>query len=363
MNIDGHLAFLLRSGPVVVFASHLDWSPIYISSNIERVFGYPVERYFAEPQFWNLLLHPEDADRVHAELAKIAEVDRIEVENRVIRADGSCIHVRSEITLERKPNGSPDRIVGFFLDRTRDVQQQLELENQKQQLEQANESLEQFVYVTSHDLREPLTGAAGYAALVQRRYSAKLDEQGQQFLQEIVRSCKAMEQKIDDLLELSRAGRGSPHMAFPLGLAIDQARRSLAGSIGKTGAAIRYDQLPLVRGDRGQIAQVFQNLFSNSIKYRAKEATPDIEVTVEATEDPNELVIAVRDNGIGFDMRHADRIFGVFQRLYTTEQYPGTGIGLAIAKKIIDRHGGRIWALSKPGDGAIFYFTLAKPDD
>lgn len=366
MNMEGYLAFLLRKGPVVVFAANLDWSPIYISDNIERVFGYPLTAFFDDPQLWRSLLHPEDHERVIAlldSLTKAETDDKIEVESRILRQDGRYIHIRSEITLERDEDGNPRRIVGFFLDRTRDVQQNLESERQKQQLADANESLEQFVYIASHDLREPLIGVAGYATLVLRRYRDKLDDQGTHFLSEVVRGCKSMEQKIDDLLELSRAGRGSPQGPFPLGSAVEQARRSLVGHIERNGAVIHCEGLPVVRGDRGQIAQVFQNLFSNSVKYRTKDVTPLIEVTAETyTEDPNWWCVAVRDNGIGFDMRHAERIFGVFQRLYTIDQYPGTGIGLAIVKKIIDRHGGKIWVLSKPGDGATFYFTLPKQD-
>jgi len=240
--------------------------------------------------------------------------------------------------------------------------QKEEWERQRQQLAEANESLEQFVYVASHDLREPLIGVAGYVTLVLKRYGDKLDDQGKHFLAEAVRGCKSMEQKIDDLLELSRAGRSTMYGTFPLGAAVEQARRSLVGSVEKSAADIRYGNLPEVRGDRGQIAQVFQNLFSNSIKYRAKDVTPVIEVSAEPyQEDPDWWCISVKDNGIGFDMRHADRIFGIFQRLYTVDQYPGTGIGLAIVKKIIDKHGGKIWVLSKPGDGATFYFTLANP--
>lgn len=363
MSIEGPLSFLLRSGPVVVFASHLDWTPIYISGNIKDVLGYPAETFFGATEFWKTLLHPDDRERVYALLSTITEVDKIEVESRFLHADGHYLHLRSEISLARDPQGAPERVVGFFLDRTRDVHQNQELKRQKQALEDANESLEQFVYVASHDLREPLIGVAGYAALALKRYGDKIDEQGKHFLEEVVRGCKAMEHKIDDLLELSRAGRGTPNGPFPLGSAVEQARRSLVGSIEKSGATIKHDNLPLVRGDRGQVAQVFQNLFSNSIKYRSKDVTPTIEVTAEAfPDDPNWWCIAVRDNGIGFDMRHADRIFGVFQRLYTIDQYPGTGIGLAIVKKIVDKHGGKIWVSAKPGHGATFYFTLAKPE-
>lgn len=253
--------------------------------------------------------------------------------------------------------------MGFLFDLTQAIQAKKDLERQKELLEAANESLEQFVYVASHDLREPLVGVAGYASLLKRRYADKLDATGQNYIEKIMASCKQMETKIDDLLELSRAGRETPNGAFPLGAAVDQAKRSLVGPIAQTSAEINYQDLPVVRGDRGQISQVFQNLFSNSMKYRKKEAIPVIEVSAQTyEEDPSRWLIAVKDNGLGFEMGQAERIFGVFQRLYSFEEYPGTGIGLAIVKKIIDRHGGQVWAEAQPNCGSTFFFTLAKPE-
>jgi light-regulated signal transduction histidine kinase (bacteriophytochrome) len=145
---------------------------------------------------------------------------------------------------------------------------------------------------------------------------------------------------------------------FPLGTAVEEARRSLVHKISESGAILHIaDGLPVIQGDRSMLAQVFQNLFSNSIKYRKKDVTP--EVWIESQPHNNDFcLIVVKDNGIGFDMRYKDRVFGVFQRLYTVEQYPGTGIGLAIVKKIVERHEGEIWVQSKPDEGTAFYFTL-----
>lgn len=227
-----------------------------------------------------------------------------------------------------------------------------------EQLEAAKEDIEQFAYIASHDLREPLIGIAGYATLLKKRYGDQLDEAGQRFLDGIIEASKGMEAKIDDLLAFSRAGQGAPHKDFPLGAAIDEAKRSLVGRIKRSGASIVLTgAIPTARGDRSMIAQVFQNLFGNSIKYREKGVEPVIEVQVWPHSNTH-WCISVKDNGIGFDMDHAGRIFKVFQRLYTVDQYPGTGIGLALAKKIVERHGGEIWAESKPGKGSTFYFSL-----
>jgi len=259
--------------------------------------------------------------------------------------------------------GATDRgtVVAVVSNITDHVTQQQIQERANATLEAVNESLEQFVYVASHDLREPLIGVAGFATLLNRRYGDQLDDQGQHFLEEVLKGCKRMEAKIDDLLQLSRAGRGKPNGIFALGAAVEEARRATAGSIRESGATIEVvGALPKIQGSQSEIAQVFQNIFSNSIKYQHDDRTPIIRVKAEPHGDSNEWLISVSDNGIGFDMRHADRIFGVFQRLYTVDQYPGTGIGLAIVKKIIDKYGGRIWPESEPNKGSTFFFTLPK---
>jgi light-regulated signal transduction histidine kinase (bacteriophytochrome) len=228
----------------------------------------------------------------------------------------------------------------------------------RKQVERLEEDLEQFVYLASHDLREPLMGLAGFASLLQKRCVDQLDPNCLHFLEQIQDGAKRMEQKLDDLLAFSRVSKTKPAGTFPLGAAVEEARRALVRKIAESGAVLHvaYD-LPVVQGDRSMMAQVFQNLLSNSIKYRKKNVIP--EVWVESRQhDEDHCIVAVRDNGIGFDMRYKDRIFGVFQRLYTVEQYPGTGIGLAIVKKVVERHGGEIWVQSKPDEGTTFYFTL-----
>jgi PAS domain S-box-containing protein len=227
----------------------------------------------------------------------------------------------------------------------------------EEDLQRNNEDLEQFIHIASHDLREPLTSVAGYASLLKRRYANVLDESGQHFLDEVIKSTQRMEQKIDDLLTFSRAGRAAPLGVFPLGVAIEEARRAVSLRAEECGTLFDIpEDLPIVQGDRSMVAQVFQNLFSNSVKYRSKERLA-ITVRAQPQEDATWL-ISVQDNGVGFDMRYKDRIFVVFQRLYTNEEYPGTGIGLAIAKRIVERHRGEIWTESEQGVGSTFFFTL-----
>lgn len=224
--------------------------------------------------------------------------------------------------------------------------------------EQSKES-EQFAYIASHDLREPINLVFGLLTLLQRRCSDQLDDTSKGWLEDAVQSLQLMEQKVDDLLDYSRAGREISQGSFPLGSAIEEAKRALVRKVQESGGSIELLGVhnPTLQGDRSLIAQVFQNLFSNSLKYRRQEVTP--EVTVIAEPSDNQMWhIRVTDNGLGFDMQFKDRVFAIFQRLYTVEQYPGTGIGLAIAKKVVDRHHGRIWPESEPGLGTTFHILL-----
>jgi light-regulated signal transduction histidine kinase (bacteriophytochrome) len=228
----------------------------------------------------------------------------------------------------------------------------------RQHVEQLEEDLEQFMHIVSHDLREPMMCVAGFATILQRRSDKELSKENKHFLEQIIEGTKRLDEKLNDLLAFSRAGRSKPPGSFPLGAAIEEAKRSLARKIAETKATIEVvGDLPVINGDRGLVAQAFQNLFSNSLKYQMPDVPPQIKISAEPYED-GFWKVAVQDNGIGFDMMYKDQIFHVFRRLFTTEQYPGTGIGLAIVEKVIKRHGGAIWPVSAPNAGATFYFTL-----
>ncbi len=360
MNIDPYLLdFLLQDGPVAVFSWQLDWTLIYVSKSIERILGLSRAEVYSTQPVRLERIHPEDWALVADALNQIRTSESATFCIRILCKPDTYSYVQTTLRLVRNALGEPLQIVGLVMDVTKDQELTRSLRRQKQQLEDANKSLEEFVYIASHDLREPLTGIAGYADLVRKRYLDKLDDRGQHFLNSIVEQAKRLEAKIDDLLQLSRAGRGKPNGMFPLGAAIEEARRSLASRLRDTGAVLELvDPIPMVRGNRGEIAQVFQNLFSNSLKYQKPDSIPRIRIHVETTSLGWEIFVT--DDGIGFEMEHAERIFGVFQRLYTVDQYPGTGIGLAIVKKIIDKHGGRVRAQSAPNQGATFSFTLPK---
>ena len=244
----------------------------------------------------------------------------------------------------------------------------LELELQAQELSRSNAELERFAYVASHDLKEPLRMVTGFTQLLARRYKGKLDDDADEFIGFAVDAAGRMEGLIQDLLTFSRAGSQSKEItAVSAENALDRALRNLKTAIEESGAIITYDPLPTVLANQIQLVQLFQNLIGNAIKFRQKDQPPRVQISAGRRDSSaplrteagrTEWLFTVRDNGIGFDPQYADRIFVVFQRLHTRDEYPGTGVGLAICKKIIESHGGKMWAESQPGKGSAFYFTL-----
>ena len=233
---------------------------------------------------------------------------------------------------------------------------QRELEDLVEKLEESNQRLEQFAYITSHDLQEPLRMISSYLRLLENRYVDQLDDDAEEFIEFAVDGAERMRQMINDLLEYSRLDtRAEPFEPTDTRTVVENALANLQVQIEENDADIDVGRLPTVPADSNQLEQVFQNLVSNAIKYRGEDP-PEIEIG--AGRDDDRWVFQVADNGIGMDPEHTDRIFDVFDRLHTHEEYPGTGIGLALCQKIIERHGGDIWVESEPGVGSTFYFTI-----
>jgi light-regulated signal transduction histidine kinase (bacteriophytochrome) len=225
------------------------------------------------------------------------------------------------------------------------------------ELKRSNDELQQFAYVSSHDLQEPLRMVTSYTQLLAGRYKGRLDSDADEFIAFAVDGCNRMQVLIKDLLAYSRAGtNGKVLREVPAENALKEALANLRATIDQSSAIVTHDALPAIRTDEMQLTQVFQNLVGNAIKYHGAEVP---HVHVSATKNGgNEWTFSVRDNGLGIDPQYFDRIFILFQRLHGRDEFEGTGIGLAICKKILERLGGRIWVESQPEKGSTFYFAL-----
>jgi len=306
------------------------------------------------------LSHPDDLDIINAQRPRLysGEIPSVHVEKRYVRKDGSSVWVNFSMTVERDAAGRPLYEIAIFDDISARKQAEAALHAAHEELKRSNAELEQFAYVASHDLQEPLRMVGSYTQLVMRRYGDKLDAQAKEFMGYVVDGATRMKQLIEDLLAYSRVGtRGKEMAPVELETPLRRALANLRAAIEESSAAVTWDPLPAVHADELQMAQLFQNLIGNALKFRGP-SVPRIHVS--CTHEGEEHHVVIADNGIGIEPQYFERIFMVFQRLHAMGEYPGTGIGLAICRKVVERHGGRIWVESKPGEGSQFHFTLPK---
>jgi light-regulated signal transduction histidine kinase (bacteriophytochrome) len=236
-----------------------------------------------------------------------------------------------------------------------------ELESRAAELERSNAELEQFAYVASHDLSEPLRMISGFTQLLAQRYRGRLDGDADEFIAYVVDGVERMQALINDLLEYSRVGRRTwRREPVDVGAVVEDTLRALRPAIEEAGASVDVGPLPTLPADAVQLGQVFLNLIGNAIKFRGEEP-PRVRVSAQQVRGGWRFEVA--DNGIGIEPRHGERIFKMFQRLHARDSYAGTGIGLAISKKIVERHGGRIWVEAGEGGGSRFLFTVAEAEE
>ncbi|HEX9710679.1 MAG TPA: ATP-binding protein [Candidatus Thermoplasmatota archaeon] len=334
------------------------------SDELYRIFGLDPGEPAANYAKAMTMIHPEDQAKFAADVqAALAGPAPYYSEYRIVRSDGQVRHLVSQGEVTRDGAGKATWMVGAVHDLTdrklgelQVLQSREELAAQAADLARSNAELEQFAYVASHDLQEPLRMVASYVQLIERRYKGKLDEDADDFIQYAVEGSNRMQALIQDLLAFSRVDtRGKEFVPTDLGEELDIARQNLEVAIEESGAVITNGPLPRARADPSQVGQLLQNLLANAIKFRGPEA-PRIHVSGQS--NGRWCEITVKDNGIGIDPQYFDRIFLIFQRLHGREDYPGTGIGLAVCRRIVERHGGKIWVESAPGEGSAFHFTI-----
>jgi PAS domain S-box-containing protein len=338
------------------------------NAGAERLKGYRGDEIVGQ-HFSRFFTPEEQQDNKPQRLLAAAESQRrTEDEGWRVRKDGSRFWANAIINVLRKEDGS---LYGFAKvtrdlterkkaeDHIRKLNAELELRvrNRTAQLEAANKELEAFSYSVSHDLRAPLRAIDGFSRMILEDYTGKLDDEGKRYLNIIRSNTQKMGQLIDDLLLFSRLGRQGIRVSeMDMGKLAKAVSDELKLIIPERKIHFTIKPLSPIHGDQAMIRQVFANLLSNAIKFTRPRDTAFIEIS--GSGEGNENVYSVKDNGVGFDMQYVGKLFGVFQRLHSAEEFEGMGVGLAIVQRIIHRHGGRVWAEGKVDEGATFYFTL-----
>lgn len=320
------------------------------NTGVQRLLGFPEAEWIGRHA--SIIFTPSDKamEVCNSELRLAAESGSAADIRWHRRQDGTELFAHGSMNAVRDASGT---LVGY----TKILSDETARKELQDSLTESNAALEQFAYVASHDLQEPLRTMSMHAQLLRDKFRDKVDSQTEPFLNSIISASGRMTALINDLLAYARITTEDNR---PSSIALDEdleaAITQLGQAIQESGAVITHDPLPVLRVDRGQMVRLFQNLLGNAIKYRNAGQPPKVHVS--AKEAGKDWIISVRDNGIGFDPAHASSIFTPFKRLHTATEYPGTGVGLAICRRIVQAQGGQIWAESRPGEGATFLFTL-----
>jgi PAS domain S-box-containing protein len=347
-----------ESADIAVWDWDLESGVITYTPEYLRTYGVGAET-IRDYDSWREMVHPDDLRQVETERNRCIERGLpFASEFRVVTPSGEVRWMAGIGRGIRNACGQLRRVIGVNLDITDRKEIEAERARFAADLARSNRDLQRFAYAASHDLQEPLRTVIGFSQLLQRRHGGTLDPEADEFIAFIVEAGMRMQRLIEDLLQLSRVGtRARPLERTDAGTIIADALRLLEAAIREAGATVVVDDdLPPVMADPDQLAQVFSNLVGNAIKY-GREGVPP-EVRISAARRDGMVEFSVADNGIGIEAEYFDRIFVVFQRLHSRDEYDGTGIGLAIVKRIVERHGGTVRVESVPGEGSTFFFTL-----
>lgn len=352
-----YLDQLFDSAQEAIVVTETNGRVLRLNPEFTKLFGYTPDE--ALGRFIDDLVAPEDYYKSASAITKKVESgEKASLETVRRRKDGTLANVIllvSPIVID----GKVEATYAIYRDISLRIRAEEKLKQTAEELLRSNKELELFAYIASHDLQEPLRMVASYVQLLARRYQGKLDSDAEAFINYAVDGAARMQRMINDLLIYSRVGtKGKLFTPIEVEKVFEQATSNLQIAIEESKAVVTHDPLPLLLGDETQLVQLFQNLIGNAIKFRENHQEPYIYVSAE--EKPDEWLFLVRDNGIGIDPQYYERIFQIFQRLHGHKDYPGSGIGLAVCRRIVERHGGRIWVDSQPGKGSTFYFTIPK---
>jgi len=347
--------------PVVVFALRPteDFTVTFATKNTREQLGYEATELIENPGLWVECIHSDDMEKVYSGFPELFEKGRYTCEYRFRRKSGKYIWVQNVLKLIHEDDDTiPVEIIGCLIDISKRKKIEDQLVKKAAELERSNAELEHFAYIASHDLQEPLRAISSYLQLIERKsYFEAFDEKGKDYFTRVIKGAKRMKDMINDLLEYSRVVSNHDSTGVcDCNELISEAIGNLRVMIKETGAKINYGAMPTVNGNQNQLLRVFQNIILNSLKFRKEDETLVIEI--QAVRENNQWVFSFRDNGIGIRKESKERIFEIFQRLNARDKYPGTGIGLAVCKKVISNHGGNIWVESELGQGSTFCFSL-----
>lgn len=353
------LEYLLTSSPAVIYSCKPsgDYGATFISENVTSQLGYEPREFTENSGFWAAHIHPEDAPRVFAEMPRLFEKGFHTHEYRFRTGDGSYQWMHDELKLVLDESGEPLEIVGSWMDIDDRKQKEEEINRYTARLKAANKELKAFTYSVSHDLRAPLRAINSFSKILTEDHASRLDQEGKRVLNVISNNTQKMGQLIDNLLAFSRLDRKEiKRTHVDMNRLTDEIMRELKPLFEDRNVHFNVENLPDTWGDAAMFREVMINLIANALKFTRDRNPAVIEIDGKAEE--NENIYYIKDNGVGFNMKYADKLFNVFQRLHSSREFEGTGVGLAIVQRIVQKHGGRVWAEGEVDKGATFYFSL-----